>query len=96
MATIELDEIRHIARLARLKITDEEAQSYAQDLTKILALMDTLGSIDTDTVEPLVSPHESTQPLREDVVTESNQRSTLMNNAPQQQDGLFLVPQVIE
>ena len=58
--------------------------------------METLSQIDTDGVTPLTSPHESHQPLRADVVSEVNQREALMQNTEAKQDGLFLVPQVID
>lgn len=90
------DDIKHIATLARLAVSDEKASEYANDLNSILGLMDTLKSIDTDGISPMASPHAVSQPLRTDEVTESNQREALLANAPDAEKGLFKVPQVIE
>lgn len=89
-------DIKHIATLARLAVDDDKATDYANDLNNILGLMDTLKSIDTDGIKPMASPHAVSQPLREDKVTETNQRDALLANAPDAGNGLFKVPQVIE
>ncbi len=85
-----------IAKLARLSLNDTQSVEYAQSLNKILGLMDTLKTINTEGVEPLKSPFDSPQPLREDVVSESNHREEYQAVAPATQDGLYLVPKVIE
>lgn len=97
--TLSTDEIMNIAKLARLGVTAEQADSYANDLSKILSMMDILAEVNTDNIAPLTNVHDMTQPLREDVVggngVEIN-RELNQSIAPSVADGLYLVPQVIE
>ena len=85
-----------IANLARLSLSEQQSADYASSLNKILSMMDHLKSIDTIDVEPLKSPFDHPQPLRNDTVTEHNQRAHYQAIAPATQDGLYLVPRVIE
>ena len=89
-------EVEQAAHLARLHISSEEADEVAGRITDILALIDQMQSVDTDSVEPLAHPFDAVQRLRPDVVSESNQRDELQTLAPNSQDGLYLVPKVIE
>lgn len=89
-------DVEKIATLSRLAIDETRAADYANSLNNILGLMQALQNIDTTDVEPLKSPFEYPQPLREDVVTEPNRRETYQAIAPATQDGLYLVPRVIE
>lgn len=89
-------DVENIANLSRLAINDTQAAAYASSLNNILQLMQALQSIDTTGVEPLRSPFENPQPLRADVVTEPNRRDDYQAVAPATQDGLYLVPRVIE
>jgi len=89
-------EVEKIAHLARLHVSDIEAEEVARGVSDILALIDKMQSVDTDNVEPLAHPFDAAQKLRPDVVTESDRRDELQHLAPQSQDGLFLVPKVIE
>jgi aspartyl-tRNA(Asn)/glutamyl-tRNA(Gln) amidotransferase subunit C len=77
-------------------VSEAEAIEVASRITDILALIDQMQSIDTDGVEPLAHPLDVTQPLREDKVTEENRRDELQTLAPATEDGLYLVPRVIE
>lgn len=88
--------ISGIANLARLSLNDTQSTAYAQSLNKILEMMDTLKRINTDGVEPLKSPFDHPQPLREDVVSESNHRDEYQQVAPEVERSLYLVPRVIE
>ncbi|KAA8732708.1 Asp-tRNA(Asn)/Glu-tRNA(Gln) amidotransferase subunit GatC [Acinetobacter qingfengensis] len=88
--------ITGIANLAKLSLNDAQSTEYATSLTKILKMMDTLKTFDTEDVAPLKSPFDHPQPLREDKVTESNHRGQYQAVAPATQDGLYLVPRVIE
>lgn len=88
--------VSKIAHLARLSLNDTQSTEYAESLNKILGMMDTLKGINTDGVEPLKSPFDNPQPLREDVVTENNHRDEYQAVAPAVQEGLYLVPRVIE
>ncbi|MFW1676026.1 Asp-tRNA(Asn)/Glu-tRNA(Gln) amidotransferase subunit GatC [Acinetobacter baumannii] len=85
-----------MANLARLSLNDTQSAEYAQSLKKILGMMETLKGIDTEGVEPLKSPFDNPHPLRADVVTESNHRDEYQAVAPATQDGLYLVPRVME
>ncbi|MGQ0787676.1 Asp-tRNA(Asn)/Glu-tRNA(Gln) amidotransferase subunit GatC [Acinetobacter baumannii] len=95
-ADLNAQTVSAIANLARLSLNDTQSAEYAQSLNKILGMMETLKGIDTEGVEPLKSPFDNPQPLRADVVTESNHRDEYQAVAPATQDGLYLVPRVIE
>lgn len=95
-ADLNAETVSAIAHLARLSLNDTQCTEYAQSLNKILGMMDALKAIDTEGVEPLKSPFDNPQPLREDVVSESNHREDYQAVAPATQDGLYLVPRVIE
>lgn len=88
--------VANIAKLAKLSFDETQCIEYAQSLSKILAMMEQLQQFNTDDVEPLKSPHDNTQPLRIDVVTECNHREQYQAVAPATQAGLYLVPRVIE
>lgn len=89
-------EVKKVAHLARLAVPEEQLALYAQQLSNILNLVDQLSSVDTCGVEPMAHPLDMTQRLREDVVTETNQRDKYQAVAPEVEDGLYLVPKVIE
>ena len=95
-ADLSAETVSAIANLARLSLNDTQSAEYAQSLNKILGMMETLKGIDTEGVEPLKSPFDHPQPLREDVVSEENHREEYQAVAPATQDGLYLVPRVIE
>ena len=95
-ADLSAETVSAIANLARLSLNDTQSAEYAQSLNKILGMMETLKGIDTDGVEPLKSPFDNPQPLREDVVSEQNHREAYQAVAPATQEGLYLVPRVIE
>ncbi|ENW30565.1 Asp-tRNA(Asn)/Glu-tRNA(Gln) amidotransferase subunit GatC [Acinetobacter lwoffii] len=95
-ADLSAETVSAIANLARLSLNDTQSAEYAQSLNKILGMMETLKGINTDGVEPLKSPFDHPQPLRDDVVTETNHREQYQAVAPAVQDGLYLVPRVIE
>lgn len=89
-------EVEKIAHLARLHIDAAEADEVGSRITDILALIDQMQSVDTDSVEALAHPLDVVQRLRADVVTETDQREKLQSLAPEAQDGLYLVPKVLE
>jgi aspartyl-tRNA(Asn)/glutamyl-tRNA(Gln) amidotransferase subunit C len=94
---IELKDIGNIAHLARLHLQQEEEQEALKSITGILALIDQMQTVDTANVEPLAHANDAArQRLREDVVTEQDQRELLLKLAPSADKGLFLVPKVIE
>ncbi|MEC7550403.1 MAG: Asp-tRNA(Asn)/Glu-tRNA(Gln) amidotransferase subunit GatC [Pseudomonadota bacterium] len=89
-------EVEKIAQLARLYISDSEIDEVTGRIRDILALIDQMQSVDTDHVVPLAHPLDLTQRLREDDVTEFNRRGELQLLAPRVEQGLYLVPKVIE
>lgn len=89
-------EVKKVARLARLAVPDERLAAYTQNLCNILDLVDQLSAVDTTGVEPMAHPLEMTQRLREDVVTETDHREKYQSVAPEVENGLYLVPKVIE
>lgn len=95
-ADLNAQTVSSIAHLARLSLDDTQSAEYAQSLNKILGMMESLKGFDTEGVEPLKSPFDNPQPLREDVVSESNHRDEYQAVAPATEAGLYLVPRVIE
>jgi len=95
MALTESD-VEKIARLARLRVTAGERTEVAARLGSILGMVDRLQAVATDGVVPMAHPLDAIQPLRADRVTETNQRDVYQRNAPAVENGLFLVPRVIE
>jgi len=93
---LSLDEIRRIGDLARLELGAPELAAMQQELNGILALVDQMAAVDTEGVEPMSHPQASMQRQREDAITEHDQRSLFQAIAPQVEDGLYLVPKVIE
>ena len=89
-------DVENIAHLARLAISEEDVPAYAGNLSDILTLVEQMNAVDTSGVEPMAHPLEMAQRLREDAVTEANQRDHFQAHAPAVENGLFLVPKVIE
>lgn len=96
MTAITPQDVQNCANLSRLAIDEATAQSYAGSLDKILAMMDVLSDVDTTDIAPLANVHEACQTLRADVADRNIDRDAYQAVAPAVQDGLYLVPQVIE
>jgi aspartyl-tRNA(Asn)/glutamyl-tRNA(Gln) amidotransferase subunit C len=94
--TISRKDIEKVAVLARIRVDEEQVSALEQDLGNILDLVDQLSAADTDSVEPMAHPLDAVQRLRPDDVTESNQRESFQAIAPATENGLYLVPRVIE
>ncbi|THB64847.1 MAG: Asp-tRNA(Asn)/Glu-tRNA(Gln) amidotransferase subunit GatC [Gammaproteobacteria bacterium] len=94
--TLAASDVKNIAHLARLNVEDDDAAKYAVDLSNILNLVEQLNSVDTADVTPMAHPLDMVQRLREDAVTEPNLREEYQQVAPKTEDGLYLVPKVIE
>lgn len=94
--SLDRADVEKIAHLARLAIDDQEAGHYAKELSNILDLVEQMNAADTDGVTPMAHPLHMTQRLRPDVVTENDQRDQFQRIAPLTEDGLYLVPTVIE
>ncbi|MBR9805369.1 Asp-tRNA(Asn)/Glu-tRNA(Gln) amidotransferase subunit GatC [bacterium] len=93
---INASDIDKIARLAKLRIADGERDEVANRITAILDMVDQMQAVDTDGIEPMANPHDAEQVLRADEVTESDQREAFQAIAPAVEEGLYLVPKVIE
>lgn len=93
--SLNKDDISRIAWLARLEIDEVDSSRYADELSRVLDLVDQLDRVDTDKVEPMAHPMDAVQRLREDMVTEQDQREKFQQIAPQAENGLYLVPRVI-
>ena len=93
---LSIDEVRHIARLARLRLSPEEEQRYAEQLSAILDYAARLSSIDTSAVSPTATVLPCPAPLRPDEIRPSLDRARALANAPASEDGLFRVPPVLE
>ena len=89
-------EIRKIAHLARIEVSDEDIANMQPRLSKVLTMIDHMNSVNTDNVAPLSHPIDATQRLRLDDVTEMNQRDVFQAIAPSAAHGLYFVPLVIE
>ena len=94
--SVSNDQVRHIAKLARIAMSDDEIERLAPELNKILGWVEQLGEVDTNGVEPLTAVIDQKLRLRDDVVTEGNIRDEILANAPDAQHGFFAVPKVIE
>ena len=94
--SIEVDEVKKIAKLAALSVSDADLESYATNLSNILDLVAQMEAVDTTGVTPMSHPFDVVQRLREDVVTEPNRREEFQAIAPKTADGLYLVPKVLE
>ena len=94
--SIDVDEVKKIAKLASLSVDDADMQSYATNLSNILDLVAQMNAVDTTGVTPMSHPFAVVQRLREDVVTDLDRRDDFQSIAPKTQDGLYLVPKVIE
>ena len=93
---MDAEEINKLAHLARINIDSTIVDDVARDITNILALVDQLQAVNTTAVVPMAHPLDARQLLRVDAVTETNQRDTLQAVAPAVENGLFLVPRVID
>jgi aspartyl-tRNA(Asn)/glutamyl-tRNA(Gln) amidotransferase subunit C len=93
---IERQQVEQLARLARIGLDDAVLARTAQSLGDVLTLIDQLQAVDTADIAPMAHPLDAVQRLRADVVSEPDQRAVLQAIAPAVQDGLFLVPKVIE
>ncbi|MDH5263296.1 MAG: Asp-tRNA(Asn)/Glu-tRNA(Gln) amidotransferase subunit GatC [Betaproteobacteria bacterium] len=93
---LSLDEVRRIADLARIEVPETEVAALQQQLNGIFGLIEQMRAVDTAGVEPMAHAVDVTQRLREDRVTETDQHELFQSVAPQVEDGLYLVPKVIE
>jgi len=94
--SLDQDQIQHIAKLARIELSPEEAGPTLDKLNGVFALIEQMQAVDTTGVEPMSHPQDVSQRLREDAISEPNRREAFQRIAPQTEAGLYLVPKVIE
>jgi aspartyl-tRNA(Asn)/glutamyl-tRNA(Gln) amidotransferase subunit C len=94
--SLTLEQVRRVAHLARLEISDAEAQTTLGHLNGIFTLIEAMQAVDTKGIEPMAHAQDLAQRLREDLATEPNQRAAFQAVAPETEAGLYLVPKVIE
>lgn len=92
---ITMQDVEHVALLSRLELTDEEKQEQLEKLNKILDAMEVLNQVDTSQVKPLAHVLPIKNVLREDELRESLPQEKALQNAPEQEDGMFRVPKII-
>jgi len=94
--SLDRDQVQHIAMLARLRLADDEFDETVDKLSRIVEFVDQLSLAETEGVVPMAHPLNESQRLRADEVTESDEREALQENASSVENGLYLVPKVIE
>ncbi len=94
--SIDKTTIQKVARLARIRTSEGEAEILVVELSKILKMIEQLGEVNTDGVEPMTSVIEMQMPARDDVVTDGGIAEKILANAPEQTAGFFVVPKVVE
>ncbi len=96
MSRISIDQVKHVANLARLAITEEEAQKFTTQLDAIISFAELLNEVDTDNVEPTSHVLDMKNVMREDIPGSGLPREEVLKNAPDQKDGQIKVPAIIE
>ena len=94
--SVSPEQVRHIAKLARIAMSDDQLARLVPELNAIIGWVEQLGEVDTDGVEPLTAVIDQKLRLREDAVTDGDIRDQVLANAPEAQHGFFAVPKVIE
>ncbi|MGI8706279.1 MAG: Asp-tRNA(Asn)/Glu-tRNA(Gln) amidotransferase subunit GatC [Sphingomicrobium sp.] len=94
--SVTAEQVRHIANLAQIAMSEEEIERLVPELNNILGWVEQLGEVDTEGVEPLATVIEQKLRLRNDEVTDGNRRDEILANAPAAEHGFFAVPKVIE
>ena len=94
--SVDTKQVRHIAKLARIAMSDAEVEALVPELNNILGWVEQLGEVDTEGVEPLTAVIDQKLRLREDAVTDGDCRDAVLANAPAAEHGFFAVPKVIE
>ncbi len=94
--SLSIDDVQRIAKLARIRVNEAEAAGYQTRLNGIFGLIEAMQAVDTAGVEPMSHAQDLSQRLRADQVTETNRREAFQAVAPQTENGLYLVPKVIE
>ncbi len=90
------EDVRKIARLARIAAPEDRLEELAGELSGILEWIEQLNEVDIDGVDPMTSAVQTPLPMREDAVTDGNIRDAVLKNAPRAEEGFFVVPKVVE
>jgi len=94
--SIDKQTVLKVANLARIEVTDSEAEAMVGKLDKIIGFVEQLSEVDTDNVEPLANVVDIDLRLREDEVSDGNCQDKVLANAPESMEGFFVVPKVVE
>ena len=94
--SLTLEQVRRVAHLARIEVSDAEAETTLGHLNGIFSLIEEMQAVDTRGIEPMAHAQDLSQRLRSDIVTEENRREAFQAVAPETEAGLYLVPKVIE
>ncbi|MEO1100286.1 MAG: Asp-tRNA(Asn)/Glu-tRNA(Gln) amidotransferase subunit GatC [Pseudomonadota bacterium] len=94
--SVTKDEVKKVARLARIAVPEEHLEELAGELNGILGWIDQLNEVDVEGVEPMTSVVAAKLPMREDAVTDGNIQDQVLANAPKTEDGFFVVPKAVE
>ena len=94
--SLTLEQVRRVAHLARIEVSNAEAEATLGHLNGIFTLIEAMQAVDTQGVEPMAHAQDLAQRLRPDCVTEQNRRADFLAIAPETEAGLYLVPKVIE
>ena len=94
--SIDEETARRVARLARIRVEDDELPALAGDFNRILGFIDELGEVDVTGVEPMVSATPMRLKRRDDAVTDGGYPDKVLSNAPDAREGFFAVPKVVE
>ena len=93
---ITKEQVEHVAKLARLSLTEDEKNLYTEQLSKILDYIDQLNKVNTEGVEPMTQPIPKVNVVREDIVKKQFERQDVLKNAPHEEYGFFRVPKIGE
>ena len=93
---ITIKEVEHVAKLARLALSEEEKTKFADQMGKILDYFNQLNEVDTTDIEPMTMPIPIKNVMREDIVEKAQNRERILANAPEEEDGYFRVPKIID
>jgi aspartyl-tRNA(Asn)/glutamyl-tRNA(Gln) amidotransferase subunit C len=94
--SLRKEDVAKVASLARLKMSEEELEKYAPQLSNIIGFVEQLAEVDTENVEPIASVVDITLSLRQDEVTDGKIQEKVLKNAPESLEGFFVVPKVVE
>jgi aspartyl-tRNA(Asn)/glutamyl-tRNA(Gln) amidotransferase subunit C len=96
MVLITIKEVEHVAKLARLELSEEEKTQFMEQLSKIIGYFNQLDEVNTEGIEPMAHSIPMVNVMREDIACDANLREEILNNAPQEENGYFRVPRITE